>query len=249
MADISLFERISKIFDVVFSSSFFVALLIIIILTIILLVINKRSNRLFPKIIAGLGYFLIALYIITRYGSYFFQVNDSFVDKVFSAMYFPNLITYICMLGITIFALIKGFVNRKYSNIIKIGSIICFSMIWFLFVLILDVIKTNKIDIYEVKSIYSNETLMVILQASMYLFFIWMGILFINYIVNKINDTFELKSNSNKRKNVDILPSDEKFEDVKEFSDYEFIHAFVDKRKSERNEEYQKIIKHKNTKL
>ena len=90
---------------------------------------------------------------------------------------------------------------------------------------------------------------MVILQASMYIFFIWMGILFINYIVNKINDTFELKSNLNKKQNVVVLPNDEKFEEIKQFSDYEFVNAFVENRKKERNEEYKKIINHKNTKL
>lgn len=249
MTGISLFERISKIFDVIFSSSFFVALLIIIILTIVLLVINKKANSLFPKIIAALGYFLIALYIITRYGVYFFEVNDSFVDKVFSAMYFPNLITYISMLVITIFVLINSFIHKKHTNIIKVGNITCFSMIWFLLILVLDVVKTNEIDVYDVKSIYSNETLMVILQASMYIFFIWMGILFINYIVNKINDTFELKSNLNKKQNVVVLPNDEKFEEIKQFSDYEFVNAFVENRKKERNEEYKKIINHKKTKL
>lgn len=249
MADISLIERISKIFDVIFSSSFFVALLIIIILTIVLLVINKRSNSLFPKIIAALGYLLIALYIITRYGVYFFEVNDSFVDKVFSAMYFPNLITYISMLVITVIVLINSFISKKHTNIIKIGNIICFSMIWFLLILVLDVVKTNEIDVYDVKSIYSNETLMVILQASMYIFFIWMGFLFINYVVNKINDTFELKSNKMKKNNIVFLPGDEKFEDIKQFSDYEFVNAFVEKRKNERNEEYKKIVNHKNTKL
>ena len=153
------------------------------------------------------------------------------------------------MLVITIFVLINGFINKNHTNIIKIGNIICFSMIWFLLILVLDVVKSNQIDVYDVKSIYSNETLMVILQASMYVLFIWMGILFINYIVNKINDTFELKTNKDKKNTIVVLPSDEKFEDVKQFTDDEFIHAFVDKRKDDRNKQYQKIIKYKNTKM
>jgi len=223
MTEYSFFERIGKIFEMIFSSSFFVALLIIIVLTIVILVINKKTDNLFAKIMAGLGYFLIALYIITRYGAYFFSLNDSFIDKVFSAMYFPNLITYICMLLISIFVLIICLLNKKYSFPFKIGNISCFSMIYFLLVLVLDTVKSNKIDVYDVKSIYSNETLMILLQASMYIFFIWMGILLINLVVNKITNKLDL---NNEKDKIILLPSDQKFEDVKQLSDEEFNQGF-----------------------
>ena len=65
---------------------------------------------------------------------------------------------------------------------------------------------------------------MILMQASMYVFFIWMGILVINKVVDKITEKLDLNNETNK---IIILPSDQKFEDVKQFSDEEFQAGFT----------------------
>ena len=50
----------------------------------------------------------------------------------------------------------------------------------------MDVIVTNKIDVYSLIDVYSNETLFALLQLSMILFIIWVVIRIIIKITNKL---------------------------------------------------------------
>lgn len=241
MTEYSFFERLSKIFDVIFSSPFFVSLLIVLFLTIIILVINSKVVNKKPKMIASILYVLIAVLVIIRYGKYMLSINDSLVEKVFSAMYFPNLITYLCILLISVFVIIMSFMKKNNNIVTKCGNIFSFGLLWFMFVLILDVVRTNNIDVYDVKSIYSNESMLILLQASTYIFIVWMGILLMNYIVKKITSFIEKK---NKPNDVINNTDDESFDDVKSISDEEFNNGFVSINNTKRNEEVNDILKH-----
>ena len=258
MTEYSFFERLSKIFDVIFSSPFFVSLLIVLFLTIIILVINSKVVNKKPKMIASILYVLIAVLVIIRYGKYMLSINDSLVEKVFSAMYFPNLITYLCILLISVFVIIMSFMKKNNNIVTKCGNIFSFGLLWFMFVLILDVVRTNNIDVYDVKSIYSNESMSLHFnvystqigatdeniaggQASTYIFIVWMGILLMNYIVKKITSFIEKK---NKPNDVINNTDDESFDDVKSISDEEFNNGFVSINNTKRNEEVNDILKH-----
>lgn len=241
MTEYSFFERLSKIFDVIFSSPFFVSLIIVLFLTIIILVINSKVVNKKPKMIASILYVLIAVLVIIRYGKYMLSINDSLVEKVFSAMYFPNLITYLCILLISVFVIIMSFMKKNNNIVTKCGNIFSFGLLWFMFVLILDVARTNNIDVYDVKSIYSNESMLILLQASTYIFIVWMGILLMNYIVKKITSFIEKK---NKPNDVINNTDDESFDDVKSISDEEFNNGFVSINNTKRNEEVNDILKH-----
>lgn len=244
MTEYSFWERISTIFDMVISSTFFISLLVIIILTIVILIVNSKVKSKIPKYLSALAYAVIMVYVIIKYGSYVLSINDSFVEKVFSAMYFPNLITYLCMMMVTIFILITTFISKNYSFVVKIGNIGSFSLMWFLFILILDVVKSNNIDIYDVTSIYSDGTLMILLQASTYIFFIWMGLLLMNLIVRKITFAMEHKSNSsNNRVTVNVSESDA-IDEIRDYSDAEFQNGYVNLEKKKKYDEYREILNH-----
>lgn len=248
MAEISFIDRIIKIFEMITSSSFFVSLFIIVVLTIVILVINSKVQSKVPKYLAAITYTLIMAYILIKYGNYVFTLNDSLVEKVFKTMYFPNLITYACMLLITIFIIIVTFI-KKYSNIIKIGNITCFSLIWFFFVLILDFVKSNSIDIYDTKEVYSNEALMILLQASMNIFFIWMGILLIDLIVKKILESLEKRKEEIESGKIIAFDSDERFDEVRQYTDEEFEYGYLKQKKFKKSEKIKEILKHKNIEL
>ncbi len=252
MTEYSFWERISTIFDMVISSTFFISLLVIIILTIVILIVNSKVKSKIPKYLSALAYVVIMVYVIIKYGSYVLSINDSFIEKVFSAMYFPNLITYLCMLMVTIFILITTFISKNYSFVVKIGNIVSFSLMWFLFVLILDVVKSNNIDIYDVTSIYSDSTLMILLQASTYIFFIWMGLLLMNFIVRKITFAMEHKKNNNININNNInnqvtvnVSENDPTDEIRDYSDAEFQAGYVNLEKKKKYDEYREILNHK----
>lgn len=250
MTDISLFERIKILFGLVFSSPFFLSLVVIFLLTTFVLVLYNRMKNKKLKYVVAVGYFAIAVLILIKYGPSILELSDSLVDQIFSFLYFPNIISYICMMIITTLLLIITLVNNNIKAFIKTCNIVTFVMIEILFVLSLDVITKNKIDIYTKTEIYSNATLMVLIQASTAIFGIWLLIIFINFLVDKINKKIELKSKETKLYNVIleenekvpssnlVLDSTEEVEEPKELSDEEFNSLF-----KKYNSKYNEIIK------
>ncbi len=263
MANISFWDRITTIFEMIFSSTFFISLVIIIALTITILIVNSKVQSKLPKYLSILAYLIITVFVLIKYGSYVLSINDSIVEKFFNAMYFPNLVVYLAMLVITLLLLTITFINPKYTFVTKICNISCFCIIWFLFVLVLDVIKSEGINIYEITEVYANETLMILLQASMCVFFVWMGILIMNFAVRKISDKLDHKnetvienapmvnpynvsatyetayeySNTNDDADAD--------EEIKDYTDEEFQLGYINQQRIAEDNEIRDILQHK----
>lgn len=243
MTEISFWDRIKTIFEMVFSSTFFISLFIIFILTIIILVVNSKIKSKIPKYLSIIGYLIITIFVFVKYGSYVLSINDSVVEKFFSAMYFPNLVVYLSMLLITLLLLAINFINEKFSLVTKICNVFCFGLIWFFFVLVLDLVKSEGINVYEITEVYSNETLMILLQASMYVFFVWIGILLMNLAVRKISGKLDFSDMTGPLQ-VESIEL-EKDEEIKDYTDEEFQLGFLNQKKLSRDEEIKEILKHK----
>ena len=171
-------------------------------------IVNTKIKSKAPRIISVISYILLMLLVLARYGNYVLSINDSIVEKFFKAMYFPNLVVYVAMLIITILLIIINFLTTKYNQITKICNIFCFSIIWFLFVLVLDVAKKESINIYEIEEIYNNSTLMILLQASMAIFCIWLGLLITNFVIRKLSDKLDEGQRKNQLKNSNLQMND-----------------------------------------
>lgn len=235
MANISLFERLKTIISLIKSQSFFVTLFIILLLTIVVLVVNMRVKSKAPKYAAAITYSGLAILILARYGNYIFSLNDSIVDKFFRAMYFPNIVVYISMLVLTILFLITIIIDKKYLTFTKITSIFCFFVVWFLFVLTVDSVKTEGLSFYEVTEIYSNSTIMILMQASMCVFGLWCGVFISDLIIRKLSEKIDNKQsqlvseeNVPKDNNTSIFETifnkikKNKDEEVQDYTDQEF---------------------------
>lgn len=252
MIEISFLDRVKTIFEMIFSSTFFISLLVIIVLTIIILVINSKVKSKIPKYLSILAYLLITAFVLIKYGSYVLSINDSVVDKFFSAMYFPNLVVYLSMLIITVLLLTITFINKNYSTVTKICNVFCFSLIWFFFVLILDVVKSEGINVYEVTEVYADEGLMILLQASMYVFFVWMGILVMNFAVRKISGKLDYKVATapasfpvSDSATGYVVTMDDTEDEIRDYTDEEFQAGYLNQKKLSKNEEIKDILKHK----
>ena len=191
MASISFFERLKTIWNLVVSQSFFMTLFVILILTLIILLINVKVKSKAPRYAAAIVYFGLAVLALARYGHYVLTFNDSVVEKIFKAMYFPNVVVYLSMLIISILLMIANIIDKRFSVFGKIISSVSFFLVWFLFVLVVDTVKQSRLNFYEVKELYSDKTVMVLLQASMAIFCVWIGIFVIDLIVRKIADRMD----------------------------------------------------------
>ena len=188
MSDITFGTRVKTIFDLIGSQSFFLTLFAIAVFTILMIIINYRIQSKAPKIVALILYIGLIILILLRYGNYVASFNDSVVEKVFKAVYFPNVVVYACMLIISLLLLAVTFVDVRFTKVTKICNTACFCTIWFLFVLFLDTVKKAEINFYEITEVYSNATVMIILQTSMWIFIVWLVIFLMDFVVRLLAD-------------------------------------------------------------
>ena len=205
MINIPLTERLKEIANLVSSQSFFITLFVILILTISILIINVKVKSKAPKFIAAIVYIGIAILVLARYGYYVLILNDSVVEKLFKAFYFPNSVVYLSMLVISLLLMIANIIDKKFSLFAKIINFAAFFLIWFLFVLLVDTTKKAKLNFYNVKDLYSNPTVMILLQASMAIFAVWISVVIIDLIVRKVADKIDNKTKPNTIKNEDSI--------------------------------------------
>ena len=166
MEDITFFERIKLLFSLISSSPFFVIILFLLIAATLTLVLSKKSNNRNLKIIVTVLYFISFILIIFNYGSSFTKFFDNLVTKLFTYLYFPSIIAYLCLMIIGILILVKMILRKEKSKFIVISNVMLFTISVLLFVLSIDIIVKGNIDIFEKTSIYNNETLMVLIQAN-----------------------------------------------------------------------------------
>ena len=141
-------------------------------------------------------------------------------------------------------------VSKKISKFARYSNIFIFIVIEFLFVLTLDVIVSKNIDIYSKVAVYSNKTLIVLIQSSMGIFGLWVLVLIIDLIANGLLK----KSKSNKKVvvkeeqkiNVDCekigVVDDDDFN--VSLTNKGFQDSFVSKNKKQKYEKYRSYVTH-----
>ena len=233
MEDITFFERIKLLFSLISSSPFFVIILFLLIAATLTLVLSKKSNNRNLKIIVTVLYFISFILIIFNYGSSFTKFFDNLVTKLFTYLYFPSIIAYLCLMIIGILILVKMILRKEKSKFIVISNVMLFTISVLLFVLSIDTIVKGNIDIFEKTSIYNNETLMVLIQANTTVYLLWFITLLIKYLANKII----------KKLDYDEIPKEDKEEikEVKYLTDEEFNKSFENYKKL--NNSYEEIKK------
>ncbi len=237
-------DRIKILFNLIISSPFFLSVVVIFLLTTFVLVLYNRIKNKKLKYVVAFGYLLIAVLILIKYGKSIISLSDNLVDQVFSFLYFPNIIAYFCMIIISILVLVATFINKKTNFFTKALNIVSFVIILILFVLTLDVIVKYDIDIYTKTEVFSNDTLVVLIQASTFIFALWVFLLLINYIVNKINNKLDKNTFHEMEEKVDNnvqvfeIPN-EMTDDFEKMSDEEFSKLV----KENKNNLYNEIFK------
>lgn len=245
MTDFTVGERIKAIFNMVSSSTFFIAIFIVLILAAIVFMASNKIKNKIPKYLIMAAYALVVILVLVKYGTYIGKLNDDFMNKIFSIMYFPNIISYICMLLISILIMIRTFVKPNYDKTLKIGNIFCFSGMEFLFVLILEYVKKSDVDIYSISSVYANEQLLILLQASASVFFIWIGILIFYYVVEKLANKVEGQNDISVRTTAKPFKMNYKKiknEEIKDFNDDDFNIAYNNFQNNQNKAKYSEIF-------
>ena len=192
MKYLSLLEKLKVLLDMLLSFKFILIFVIIMLILTILYLFKKISNK---KYISFMSLSIIITLIISIIKNYEILSNtfDNFTTIFFSGIYFPSIYVYIGILLIVSLVFITSMLSSEKIKIYKIINSVMFILNNIFFIIILNVIAKNNIDVFSISSLYTNNSLVAILELNIILFVLWIAVLTIIYITNTICDKISLK--------------------------------------------------------
>lgn len=139
---------------------------------------------------------------------------DNFTTIFFSNIYFPSIYVYIAVLTIISIAFVITILNKRLSKVYKIINSFEFILNSILFIIVLNIIAKNKIDIFSSSSLYTDINLVAILELSMNLFILWVLSLTVVYVTECICLRIKVRKNTKIEVNNAVIK-----EEVKDFSE------------------------------
>lgn len=194
MKYLSIIEKFKILFDTLMSFKFIFILIILMLILTILFICKKMSNK---KYVIFMSLSMVLTFIISIVKNHKILSNtfDNFTTIFFNGIYFPSIYIYISVLIVILLAFITSILNSKKKKIYKIINSVTFIINNIFFIIILNIIAKNNINVFEISSLYTNKSLVAILELNMGLFILWITTLSIIYITNIICDKITSKKN------------------------------------------------------
>lgn len=192
MRYLTLLEKLKILIDVLMTFKFILVLIAIMLILTILFIFKKLSNKKYT-ILMSLS--ILLTLIISIIGNYkiLFKTFDNFTTIFFSGIYFPSIYIYLGVLLVVAVAFITSILSTKKKKVYKIINSIAFILNNIFFIIVLNIIAKNSINVFEISSLYTNSSLVAILELNMGLFILWIVSLIVAYITNTICDKITSK--------------------------------------------------------
>lgn len=192
MRYLTLLEKLKILIDVLMTYKFVLVLIAIMLVLTILFIFKKLSNKKYT-ILMSLS--ILLTLIISIIGNYkiLFKTFDNFTTIFFSGIYFPSIYIYLGVLLVVAVAFITSILSIKKKKVYKIINSIAFILNNIFFIIVLNIIAKNSINVFEISSLYTNSSLVAILELNMGLFILWIVSLIVAYITNTICDKITSK--------------------------------------------------------
>ena len=187
MTYLSILEKLEILFNTLMDLEFVLVFALLILFFTLLYTIKKLSGTKYILYIFLTFTLLFGISIVKNY-DILSNTFENFTTIFFSNIYFPSIYVYIGSLVVSFITFITSMLNVMLKKVYKVINSIMFALNNILFVVILNIIAKNKIDIFSVNSLYTNTNLVAILELSMGLCIVWLLSLLIVYITNVICD-------------------------------------------------------------
>ena len=181
MTYLSIIEKLRILLDMLLDFKFILIFVILLLLLTFLYAIRRINRKKYALMMLSTFILLFAISIISNY-KVLANTFDNFTTIFFGNIYFPSIYVYIGVLVICFITFITSILNTMLKKIYKIINSIMFVCNNILLIIVLNIIAKNKIDIFSVSSLYTNNNLVAILEISMNLF-ILLFILLIVYAI------------------------------------------------------------------
>lgn len=165
-----MIKKIKLVFDTAISTPFFIVYAILGLILVGLIIFDIKKYKKISRILYIVCIIFLATFFIIKYFDVIIKVIDSFVEILLKTLYFPNLGIYITILIITNLTFVFTTISEKSYKIYKIISSLITTLIDLLFIMIIGIISKNHIDISSDVKLYSDSTILTLLQISMGLF-------------------------------------------------------------------------------
>ena len=202
MSKLSLLDKLKVLGDVTSSSGLFIIAIIILIALAILLITTSTKTKKISKSICIIIYSAIIIISFLFYREELFELFDYMMNNFFIAIYFPNLAIYFAAVVITNIILWISVFNRKINKWIRTINTIMFCVIHYLLILIINIMVTNKLDIYDQTSIYQNQNAQAMIELSSTIFIVWILFLAIYKLIRIYQQNQEVELSEPKTRTV-----------------------------------------------
>lgn len=206
MTKMTLGKELKILFDTIINNKLSIIMLIFLIfLAYIYISTNKKNAKITKKLSIGLYLFLF-LFIIIAYNSQIFDFLDYMMNNFFIMIYFPNLAIYFAAIVISNIIVLVSIFNKKIDKLIKNINIVVYTIISFIFLLLVGVIVDKDLNIYSQKSIYGSTSAHALISLSAIIFVTWIIFLTIYHFIRKYQRKDKVEVNRVSTKNVTIKP-------------------------------------------
>ena len=192
MSKLSLLDKLKVLSDVTSSSGLFIVAIVILIALAALLITTNTKKKKISRFVCIAIYGAIIIVSILFYREELFELFDYMMNNFFIAIYFPNLAIYFAAIVTTNIILWISIFNRKITKWIRTINTIIFCFIHYLLVLIINIITTNKLDVFDQTSIYENQEALALIELSSTIFVVWILFLIIYKIIRIYQDNQEI---------------------------------------------------------
>lgn len=183
MSKLSFFDKIGILLETTASSNLFIiACLLFIVLGLVLSTTNKKNEKRNKTFYIAYIVFILVFILVSFYSS-LGKMFSYMMNNFFIVVYFPNLAVYLAAIIITNIVLLISIFNYKITKAIKNLNIIIFTIMNFLFILVLNVINSNNLDIFSKESVYKNRQAQGLIELSSTIFIVWIIFLIIYRII------------------------------------------------------------------
>ena len=189
--NLTILEKIITIFKYTFSSFLSIELLLVSALLFVILIINLERKQKIITYIAIAIYIGILLGFMIAYNTYVILCFKAFLKLIVTYICFPTTVAFFSTMVFISMMMIYTLFSRKLSKFKKIVNYLFLSILYFFFMSFVALVAYNKIDLSSTVSLYSNNYVLVIVQASNVLLLIWFIFTFFYRLYNFYKERFD----------------------------------------------------------
>ena len=183
MSKLSLWKKLAIFWQVSKSSYLFLIVLAILLFLGFMFFTTNKKNSKKRKYLYAISSAVILISMVAFYHGSLANIFDYMMNNLFIAIYFPNLAIYFAAIIIMNIILWVSLFNFKTTSIIKKINIVIYVIMNYLLALLLSVINTNKLDIFNQASVYGNNNARALIELSSFVFVIWIIFLIVYKII------------------------------------------------------------------